>query len=187
MQNALRPVALTCLVAAPLIAGCPSTPIQKEEGAPVTEAQQVRVEPPVANTGTVPNPRDVATVTTSDDLLAANSPLRDRIVYFDYDSFAIQEQFVGLVNRHSGYLVRGAGAKRKVFIEGHADQRGSREYNLSLGQKRAESVKNAMKLQGVPEDRIEAVSYGKEKPSDPAMTEAAFAKNRRAEINYRLP
>jgi peptidoglycan-associated lipoprotein len=176
--------ALALLSVTVLLAGCPSTPIKPEEGAPVSEAKPETNTG--ATTGQVKPDLNIVTRVDTDDLLKPDTPLRDRIVYFDYDSFAIQEQYVGVVNRHSGYLVKGAGAKRKVFVEGHADQRGSREYNLSLGQKRAEAVKSAMKLQGVPEDRIEAVSYGKEKPQDPAMTEAAFAKNRRAELNYRL-
>jgi peptidoglycan-associated lipoprotein len=176
---------LTLLALTGLLAACPSSPIKKEEGAPVSEAETRKPEPATTTTQ-VPDPRDVKGVQLPDDLLNAAGPLRDRVIYFDYDSFAIQEQYVSVVNRHSSYLVKGPGAVRKVFVEGHADQRGSREYNLSLGQKRAEAVKSAMKLQGVPEDRIEAVSYGKEKPADPAMTEAAFAKNRRAELNYRL-
>ena len=74
---------------------------------------------------------------------------------------------------------------RKVAIEGHTDERGGREYNLALGQKRAEAVRSALGLLGAPDSQLEAVSFGKEKPAVPGNDEAAMAKNRRAEISYR--
>jgi peptidoglycan-associated lipoprotein len=106
-----------------------------------------------------------------------------RLVYFDYDSYTIKPEFQALLDANARYIK--ADAKRKVVIEGHTDERGGREYNLALGQRRAEAVRRALKLLGVADSQIEAVSFGKEKPAVPGNDEAAWSKNRRAEIAYR--
>lgn len=106
-----------------------------------------------------------------------------RVVYFDYDSFAIKPEFQALLDTHARYIR--ADRSKRIAIEGHTDERGGREYNLALGQKRAEAVRNALVLLGVPDSQLEAVSFGKEKPAVSGNDEAALAKNRRAEINYR--
>ncbi len=106
-----------------------------------------------------------------------------KVIYFDYDSFAIKPEFQGAVEAHARYLA--ANRARKLAVEGHTDERGGREYNLALGQKRAEAVRRALGLLGVTDAQVEAVSFGKEKPADTGSDEAAFAKNRRAEMNYR--
>ncbi len=106
-----------------------------------------------------------------------------RIVYFDYDSFIIKPEFQALIETHARYLR--ADPNRKAVIEGHTDETGGREYNLALGQKRAEAVRRALALLGVADNQVEAVSFGKEKPAVPGHDEAAMAKNRRAEIVYR--
>ncbi len=106
-----------------------------------------------------------------------------RIVYFDYDSFVIRPEFQPVIEAHAKYI-RGD-KSRNVVIAGHTDDRGGREYNLALGQKRAEAVRKALNLLGVAESQLEAVSFGKEKPAVAGDTEAAMEKNRRAEISYR--
>jgi len=106
-----------------------------------------------------------------------------RIIYFGYDSFTINSEFQGAIEMHARFLT--ANKSRKISIEGHTDERGGREYNLALGQKRAEAVRRSLALLGVAETQVEAVSFGKEKPAMSGDTEEAFAKNRRAEINYR--
>ena len=106
-----------------------------------------------------------------------------RVVYFDYDSYAIRPEFQAVIEAHAKYIR--ADKARKVVIEGHTDERGGREYNLALGQKRAEAVRKALSLLGVGEPQLEAVSFGKEKPAVLGSTEAAMEKNRRAEISYR--
>jgi peptidoglycan-associated lipoprotein len=106
-----------------------------------------------------------------------------RVVYFDYDSFVIRAEFQSVIEAHARYL--GADKGRKVVIEGHTDERGGREYNLALGQKRSEAVRKALSLLGVSDAQLEAVSFGKEKPAVVGSTEAAMEKNRRAEISYR--
>ena len=106
-----------------------------------------------------------------------------RVIYFDYDSFIVRSEFQSAVDSHSRFLT--SNKARKIAIEGHTDERGGREYNLALGQKRAEAVRRSMTLLGVAESQIEAVSLGEEKPAQTGSTEEAYARNRRAEVNYR--
>ena len=106
-----------------------------------------------------------------------------RIVYFDYDSFAIKAEYASNLEAHAQYLK--ANQNRRVALEGHTDERGGREYNLALGQKRSEAVRRALALLGVKDAQMEAVSFGEEKPAVQGFDEAAFSQNRRVEITYR--
>lgn len=106
-----------------------------------------------------------------------------KVIYFDYDSYVIKPEFQNAIQSHANFLKSNNG--RKVVIEGHTDERGGREYNLALGQRRSEAVRRALGLLGVTDAQVEAVSFGKEKPAQPGNDEAAFAQNRRAEIAYR--
>jgi len=115
-------------------------------------------------------------------LMSATAP-GERNVYFDFDSFAIRADFNPLVESHARFL--SANRAQRLVVEGHADERGSREYNLALGQKRAESVVRALSLLGVEESRVEAVSFGEERPMAQGSGEEAWAKNRRAELKDR--
>jgi peptidoglycan-associated lipoprotein len=104
------------------------------------------------------------------------------IVYFDYDRAEIKPEFVPVVAAHAKYL--NGGAERKVRLEGHSDERGSREYNIGLGERRAQAVRRALMLQGVSEAQITTVSYGEERPAVQGSDESAYAKNRRVELVY---
>jgi peptidoglycan-associated lipoprotein len=115
--------------------------------------------------------------------LAAGPAGVARLIYFDYDSVAIKTEFQGLIEGHARFLR--ANPARRIAVEGHTDERGGREYNLALGQRRAEAVRRALGLLGVPDNQIEAVSLGKEKPAASGADETVWAKNRRAEIAYR--
>ncbi|MES2283132.1 MAG: peptidoglycan-associated lipoprotein Pal [Pseudomonadota bacterium] len=106
-----------------------------------------------------------------------------KIIYFDYDSYVIKPEFQGAIEAHARFLA--ANKTRKLAVEGHTDDRGGREYNLALGQKRAEAVRRSLGLLGVTDAQVEAVSFGKEKPAEAGASEEAYAKNRRAELNYR--
>jgi peptidoglycan-associated lipoprotein len=106
-----------------------------------------------------------------------------RIIYFDYDSYVIKPEFQNLIEAHARFLKTGTG--KRIVIEGHTDERGGREYNLALGQRRSEAVRRALGLLGVTDQQVEAVSFGKEKPAAQGVDESAFAQNRRAEIAYR--
>ena len=125
-------------------------------------------------------PRSVAAGAAGTALMAAPS---QRIVYFDFDSFVIKDEFKGLLDSHAKVLARSSG--KRMVIEGHTDERGGREYNLALGQKRAESVLKSLTLLGVPESQLEAVSFGEEKPAATGSDESAWALNRRAELKDR--
>ncbi len=106
-----------------------------------------------------------------------------RLVYFDYDSYVLKPEYQSLVDAHARFMQ--ASATRKVVIEGHTDERGGREYNLALGQKRAEAVRRSLALLGVSDNQMEAVSFGKEKPAAQGSSEDVHAQNRRAELSYR--
>ena len=114
---------------------------------------------------------------------AAALAAKERIVYFDCDSFVIRPDARPIIEAH-GRRLR-ADAKLHVALEGHTDDRGGREYNLGLGQKRADAVRKALSLMGVADSQMEAVSFGKEKPAVPGTSEAAMQENRRVEISYR--
>jgi peptidoglycan-associated lipoprotein len=105
-----------------------------------------------------------------------------QVIYFDFDSFVVKPEYQGLVEQHARFLQ--AQRSRSVTLEGHTDERGSREYNLALGQKRAEAVRRSLVLLGVGDAQVEAVSFGAEKPAVAGSTEEAYAKNRRVEFRY---
>jgi peptidoglycan-associated lipoprotein len=103
-------------------------------------------------------------------------------VYFDYDSYVIKPEFQNVIAANARLVTSQSG--RKVAVEGHTDETGGREYNLALGQKRADAVRNALAILGVAQSQMESVSFGKEKPAAVGNDEAAYSKNRRAEIRY---
>jgi peptidoglycan-associated lipoprotein len=115
-------------------------------------------------------------------LTDANSPLAQRVIYFEYDSDSIPPQDQELITAHASYLA--AHPEQMVTLEGNTDERGSREYNIGLGDRRAQSVKRAFELQGVAPQQITVVSYGEEKPAADGHDEAAWRLNRRVEIVY---
>lgn len=117
----------------------------------------------------------------------AGNPLRDpgnilskRSVYFDFDSFSVKDEYRAMVEAHARYLAQNRNAR--VTVQGNTDERGSREYNIALGQRRADAVKRMMTLTGAGDGQVETVSFGKEKPRNPGHDEAAWAENRRADI-----
>jgi peptidoglycan-associated lipoprotein len=165
------------LAVALAVAGCSSVklddvPVENRNPAGVTQppanGTQSRVEPVVTDSpeGTTNGPQNVA-----------------RLIYFDFDSYVIKPEFQSLIDAHARFMK--ANPARRVAIEGHTDERGGREYNLALGQRRSEAVRRALGLLGVPDNQVEAVSFGKEKPVAPGTDEGSWAKNRRAEIVYR--
>ncbi|MFC0397545.1 peptidoglycan-associated lipoprotein Pal [Paraburkholderia rhizosphaerae] len=166
MKSKLR-VTLAALAVVGVLAACKSTP-----PAPTTTT---------GNVGSQPNPNAVAPVTV-DELNNPNSPLAKRSVYFDFDSYSVKDEYQPLLQQHAQYLK--SHPQRHVLIQGNTDERGTSEYNLALGQKRAEAVRRAMSLMGVPDSQMEAVSLGKEKPLATGHDEASWAQNRRADLVY---
>jgi len=117
------------------------------------------------------------------DAAAAGPANTAKIIYFDFDSFVVKPEFQSVIETHAKYLA--ANKSRRMAVEGHTDESGGREYNLALGQKRAEAVRRALGLLGVTDSQVEAVSFGKEKPAAAGFDQESMAKNRRAEIFYR--
>ncbi len=111
-----------------------------------------------------------------------SGPLAKRIIYFVYDSNEVQPEYMPIITNHANYLASNRG--KTVVLEGHADERGSPEYNIALGEQRAQSVAKLMKLQGVGEAQIQIVSFGEEKAAVSGHDENAWQQNRRVEINY---
>ena len=137
-----------------------------------------------ASSGTSPrNVEQVAVETKDKDPLSdPNSPLAKRSIYFDYDSFVVKDEFRPIIDAHARYLLANRG--KRVVIQGNTDERGSREYNLALGQKRAEAVRRALAALGVSDSQPEAGSFGEERPRATGAGEAAYAENRRADLAY---
>ena len=166
-------------ISAVLLAACASKEPAKE--VPV----ETRTAPTTTTTApTTPTAKPVAPVATPtvNPLKDPNNVLSKRIIYFDYDKDAVKSEFQAVVQAHAKFLADNRG--RKIRLEGHADERGSREYNMALGQRRADAVRKAMNLLGVANDRMETVSFGEDKPRAQGSTEEAWAQNRRVEIVY---
>ena len=167
------------LALAAAMVGCSSVPL---DNVPVEDKSATAVAPePGGAAGTQSSVAPVAADTAS---ATAQGPANvARIIYFDYDSYVIKPQFQSLLEAHARFLKANTG--RRVSLEGHTDERGGREYNLALGQRRSEAVRRALGLLGVADNQMEAVSFGKEKPVAPGSDEASWAQNRRVEIVYR--
>ena len=186
---------VTLLAAAALMAACGSTTSLKEPTAmaPVESRSTGADGSGAAGSGATAAGTPQSGVTTVDlagagGTAAANAAAlaalaSQRVVYFDFDSFAVRSEFQPMMEGHAKLL---AGDKaRKIVVEGHTDERGGREYNLALGQKRAEAVVRTLEVLGASGAQIEAVSFGKERPAMQGSDETAYARNRRAELKDR--
>ncbi|MBI1890448.1 MAG: peptidoglycan-associated lipoprotein Pal [Burkholderiales bacterium] len=145
----------------------------------------VPVEDRTGTAAQTDNSRSVNTVTATgpaDPLEDQKGVLAKRSIYFDFDSYVVKSEGQPVIEAHAKYLT--SHKNRKIVIQGNTDERGGREYNLALGQKRAEAVRKAMTLLGVADSQMEAVSFGKEKPKATGSDEASWAENRRADIVY---
>jgi len=161
-------VLLSACSSAPKATAPVSTPVATQAPAPAAPAAQAQSA--------------VAQVVVP-DYLDPNNPLsKDRSVYFGYDDFSVAAKYQPVIERHGKYLAQHASLQ--IRVEGNADERGSAEYNLALGQKRAEATARALRVYGVKDSQLEAVSWGKEKPRAEGHDEAAWAENRRADLAY---
>jgi len=168
-----------------ILAACSSTPTKEQDGATVEDrggatAQQAATTPPAA-TGPTTAPL-AATGVSGNPLKDPSNILSKRSVFFELDSNIVKDEFKPLVSAHARYLQQNRGMK--MTVQGNADERGSREYNLALGQRRADAVKQVMQLLGAQSDQIETISFGEEKPRATGHDEASLAENRRADIVY---
>ena len=177
----MKPNRFSPLIIALVISACATT----EEPKPAPIAPQPSAAPAPAATA---RPADRAAVpAVPSSAPASRAPAASRMaapsknsVYFDFDKYDIKPEFRGVLEDHAKYLRENASLKAR--IEGNADERGSREYNVALGQRRAEAVMKSLMLLGVPERRMEAISYGEEKPRRTGHDEASWAENRRGDL-----
>ncbi len=173
MNRLLKLLAITLLVGA-----CSSAPTEEQKGAQI-ENQTAR---PIAPAQVKPVTADSANERILAALRDPDSPLSKRSVYFEYDQHVIAREYQPLIEAHGRFLASNPGLK--VTIQGNADERGSREYNLALGQKRAEAMRKALVLIGAKDAQVEAVSLGEEKPVCADKNEACWARNRSGVILY---
>jgi len=188
------PATVALAAALALLAGCGTTKLPEQPATPTVESRSPvaatpapAVAKPAAPAGT---PQSQVTSVDLERAAAAKAAAEaaaaatgQRIVYFDFDSFVIKSDYKAMLDAHAQGLT--ANRSKRLVIEGHADERGGREYNLALGQKRAAAVLNSLKLLGASEGQMEAVSFGEERPAASGSTEEAWAKNRRAELKDR--
>lgn len=177
----MKTILFAALVAV-FVAGCQTTPtpapVEDKSGATATPGTTT---PGTATSGTT-SPGVSGTSTGLNPLKDPNNILSRRSVYFEFDSFTVSDKYKPIVEAHAKYLA--ANRNARVTLQGHADERGSREYNIALGQKRSDAVKRTVTLLGVQETIVETVSFGKEKPKNMGHDEAAWAENRRVDIIY---
>ena len=169
---------------ASLLAACSTTPTTVPAVPPgpvATSAAAVGIGSP----NTRPAPESALnTVSLRPHLDPKSAISTDRSVYFDFDNYSVKPEYMRTLDKHGKYLAGTPGLAIK--IEGHTDERGGSEYNLALGQKRAESVLRALKIYGVKDSQMEAISWGKTRPRATGHDEASLAENRRADLVYPL-
>ncbi|MFC7418942.1 peptidoglycan-associated lipoprotein Pal [Iodobacter arcticus] len=175
----MKKVALSLIMTA-LLAACASTPVPTTKPADNSGSTNTSTTQPSTNPTTVDLTQGTAKSFT--ELTDPNNTLSNRRVYFDFDSFIVRPDFHELVQAHAKYLNTHKDAK--IILQGHTDERGTAEYNLALGQKRADSVRKMMNVLGVPDSQIETVSFGEERPLEAGDSDAIRERNRRAEIVY---
>jgi peptidoglycan-associated lipoprotein len=181
----MRNLMFAAMLALTMVA-CSSTPTQ-ESGAPVEDRSGMTTAPGASTSGAgqggvTGSNMGANGAAAANPLRDPNSPLSKRSVYFDFDSFVVNDQYKPTIEAHASYLQQHPSAH--MTIQGNTDERGSREYNIALGQKRADSVKRMMTLLGARDGQIETVSFGKEKPRAQGHDESAWAENRRDDIVY---
>ena len=183
-KNYAVPLSLLTLLIA-LLGACSSTPVATPAPTPrpMAAAPTPVAQPAPATAAARATPSStVATVSLPAYLDPKSEISTGRSVYFDFDMALVKPEFSSMVERHGKFLA--SNPKVAIKIEGNTDERGSAEYNLALGQKRAEAVRQALKIYGVKETQMEAVSWGSEKPKAAGQNESAWAQNRRADLQY---
>ncbi len=169
----MKQLAIPALIAL-LIAGCSSSPSGPEQGGAPVETRGGNVATVTAG--------GVDSRALPRELTDPKSILSKRSIYFDYDKYDVRAEYKDLVTAHAKFLANNR--QFKMLVQGNTDERGSREYNLALGQKRADSIKKMLTLLGAREDQVESVSLGEEKPKSEGQNDAAWAENRRGDMLY---
>jgi peptidoglycan-associated lipoprotein len=168
---------LAAVLVLALAAGCSSKPTKDgaaAEGAPVEGRSGAEAASTMGVSG-----QGTWSGSALDD---PSSPLSTRTIYFEFDSSVISSEYLPILRAHAEYLATNPSAR--VTLEGHGDERGTREYNLALGERRAWAVQQFVMAEGVSSAQVEVLSYGEERPVDPGQGETAWSRNRRVEIVY---
>lgn len=165
------------LVAAFMLAGCATSSPPPPKPPPPADKLDALGARPVAPVQTQP-----LETTERSPLDDPSSPLYRKVIYFDYDAAEIRPQYASLLRAHADYIFKNPDVR--VRLEGHSDERGTREYNLALGDRRSRAVKRFLMAEGAPEPRLKTLSYGEERPADPARNQRAWSENRRVELVY---
>ena len=173
---------LSALAALALLAGCASTPKEEPKAAVEERAPSVVQPPPAVGRVDTVKPVTPAVGQSVNPLKDPNNILSKRSIYYELDKYDVRDEHKPLLQAHARYLTQNRGAK--MLIQGNCDERGSREYNIALGQKRADGVKKMLMLLGAQEAQLESVSLGEEKPRRTGNTEEDYAENRRSDMLY---
>ena len=161
--------------------GCETTPV-KDEGADATVEERDTTAMARDDSAAQTRGLESATGFRGDPLDDPSSALSQQVIYFEFDRSDIQDDYRAIIEAHAAYLAENPGST--VVLEGHADERGSREYNLGLGERRGISVKRMLVLLGASDSQLETVSYGEERPAKEGHDESAWRYNRRVELQY---
>lgn len=169
-----------------VISACATTQEEiLEDGAPVEDQSQTGVDATGiddSDTGTSTSIIDDSSGSAREMLEQTEGALSNRIIYFEFDSAKLTDESLAILETHGSFIA--GSSEVNIRLEGHADERGSREYNIALGDRRAQSVRRVLLFQGAAIDQIDTVSYGEEEPAVGGQNEAAWSKNRRVELIY---
>ncbi len=163
-----------------VLAACSGSPVDEQAPAGVEDRTATKAQPPGPSTGPIAKVDVTSKNLTGQDPAVKMGVLAQRSIFYDIDNYEVKDQYKPLVEAHARYLRDNPG--RKMLIQGNTDDRGSREYNIGLGQRRSDSVKRMMVLLGAREEQIESVSLGEEKPRAEGQGEQAWSQNRRCDI-----
>jgi peptidoglycan-associated lipoprotein len=172
----MKSKSLACMavaIAVWLLGGCASTGSEDDPGASIEDRD---------GSGAYTAGASAGGVWTGSALEDPNSPLYNKTIYFDYDQSTIRSDYIETLSAHAAYLI--GSPSTVVLIEGHGDERGSREYNIALGERRANAIRNFLEAEGVSPSQINTISYGEERPAVYGNDEASWAENRRGVLVY---
>jgi peptidoglycan-associated lipoprotein len=185
----MKKILMTCLLSSLLMVGCASKDqgIENQTDPGVISGQQGTD----ATNGSALDGSDAQASVIADESLTVqemlnepDSPLSTRVIYFDYDSAKVSDDSLATLEAHGNFIASNGNVS--VRLEGHADERGSREYNIALGDRRAQSVRRILLFQGASSDQLDTISYGEEQPAVLGHDDSAWSKNRRVELVYEV-
>jgi peptidoglycan-associated lipoprotein len=189
----MKKILMMCLLSSLLMVGCATQDesIENQTDPGVISGGQQGMGDDGSTNGTAMDGSDTQTGIIADESLTVqqmldepDSPLSSRVIYFEYDSAKVNDESLAILEAHGNFIASNGNVS--VRLEGHADERGSREYNIALGDRRAQSVRRILLFQGASSDQLETISYGEEQPAVLGHDDSAWSKNRRVELVYEV-